>query len=840
MLNAKRMVMYIVLVGCILGFSLSVPAEIPAPIAVALERNAVFVQEAVRFCLRYASGWLSHADPESGLLPRNLTKDVYWNAKDAAADNFPFLALTAEISGLSFLRQAANYIFDQERCLTTRKNSLPDDYNFVKQNLSLTAPKLSDQIFGASEYVKDGLIPLCEWEGPGIWLGRMQELIRAIYSEAERTMPSQTIPSTDIEVCGELMQSMSRLYWITKDPWYKERCFDLANYFLFDEPLVQRSSLRLKDHGCEIIGGLSEVYVIAAQEDPPLHSRYRPAIHTLLDAILDKGTNELGMMPEGFNPQTGEWLGSGPNDNWGYVYNAFLTVAEVDNIEKYRGAVRHALTNIHKHLGVSWDGGSADGYADSVEGALNLLNRLPVPSAFEWVEQSLWHIFAKQREDGIIEGWHGDGNGVRTAWMVALWKTQGATVQPWREDIYFGAARDETGALYLVLRADWKWRGILKLDRPRHTDHLGIPLDYPRINQFPEWFVALENERYEVGIDQEPVRTMAGKDLWGMPLELEAGQTRLITIRPTRANVPSATPVERWRSFAYHLRGEEPVDVWQNQLRQELARVLKIHDDEKRRETPLEPILVESTAREGYFLYEVEFSSAPNRRIRAVHTLPKNKNAAPFPAVVCIHGHGGTRYSVYNEETPYKRFAHVLATSGVGTISIDVGQHTVFDPATTLMGERLMDLMRAVDYLESLDAIDKNRIGCAGLSLGGEMAMWLGAMDRRMRTVVSSGFLTVMNQMELNHCMCWKEEGLREIADFPDIYGLIAPRALLCQIGRQEPLSQFNVVLAERAFSQLQKTYADLEASDKAVLDIHAGGHEINVSRLCAFLLGHL
>jgi len=46
------------------------------------------------------------------------------------------------------------------------------------------------------------------------------------------------------------------------------------------------------------------------------------------------------------------------------------------------------------------------------------------------------------------------------------------------------------------------------------------------------------------------------------------------------------------------------------------------------------------------------------------------------------------------------------------------------------MGERLWDAMRCIDYLESLSQIDKKRIGCAGLSLGGEITMWLGAMDQ--------------------------------------------------------------------------------------------------------------
>lgn len=156
------------------------------------------------------------------------------------------------------------------------------------------------------------------------------------------------------------------------------------------------------------------------------------------------------------------------------------------------------------------------------------------------------------------------------------------------------------------------------------------------------------------------------------------------------------------------------------------------------------------------------------------------------------------------------------------------------------MGERLWDLMRSVDYLESLSEVDPQRIGCAGLSLGGEMAMWLGAMDTRIQATVSSGFLTLMNQMERNHCPCWNFEGLREAVDFPDIYALIAPRALLCQIGKQEASDQFNPVIASHAFKEIQAAYRQLGAPQKAELAIHPGAHEMDTAGMLAFLLGRL
>ena len=32
------------------------------------------------------------------------------------------------------------------------------------------------------------------------------------------------------------------------------------------------------------------------------------------------------------------------------------------------------------------------------------------------------------------------------------------------------------------------WTGVLRFDRPRHRDYVGLPHNYARINEFPEWY----------------------------------------------------------------------------------------------------------------------------------------------------------------------------------------------------------------------------------------------------------------------------------------------------------------------------------------------------------------
>ncbi|NOY82559.1 MAG: prolyl oligopeptidase family serine peptidase [Kiritimatiellaeota bacterium] len=290
----------------------------------------------------------------------------------------------------------------------------------------------------------------------------------------------------------------------------------------------------------------------------------------------------------------------------------------------------------------------------------------------------------------------------------------------------------------------------------------------------------------------------------------------------------------------YTSRSKPQAIVWQNALRSKLFRVLRINDPISS-ESPaqLHPRTLSVDRKNEYVLQEMEIDSTPTRRIKIVFTLPTHMKG-PFAAIVVIAGHNGTRYTCYESEDGDLRFANVLAQKGYATISTRISQHEVYEKGRTLMGERLGDLMRCVDFLESREEVDPQRIGCAGRSLGGEMAMWLGAMDERVQATVSSGFLTRMDHLEKKHCMCWKFPGLRELVDFSDIYSLIAPRALLCQNGLKEPRSQFTVSVARSALKDIKLIYADFGQPDDPVFIAHNQGHVIDLPSLLTFFAAHL
>ncbi|MBI5395708.1 MAG: acetylxylan esterase, partial [Verrucomicrobia bacterium] len=256
--------------------------------------------------------------------------------------------------------------------------------------------------------------------------------------------------------------------------------------------------------------------------------------------------------------------------------------------------------------------------------------------------------------------------------------------------------------------------------------------------------------------------------------------------------------------------------AWQKSLRAKFWKLLKMDDlVASRAKISFEPKEINSWDMGDFVAKKMTIRSTPGRVITVVITLPKG-GRKPHPAVVCIGGHGSGLYSTYANGKPfadwspkgkdgspiYKGFAAELAGKGYVTIATVVSQHEIYEPGRTLMGERLWDLMRCVSYLRTLPEVNKSRIGCGGLSLGGEMTMWLAAMDTRIAAADSAGFLTVMDQMEKGHCMCWKFDGLRDLVDYADIYALIAPRPLECQNGRKEPPGSFTPALAEKAMGE--------------------------------------
>ncbi len=517
--------------------------------------NGARAAEGFRRCEHFVDDWLKYADPASKLIPRNLHKDVdLWNAKDCAADNYPFMVLTSFFTNQPRFNGLMKEMLRNERRLTSRVKSLPDDYSFSKKGFVHEEVDMGRIVFGTSEYCKDGLMPLTEWLGNSPWSERMMEMLRDLDDQIDVANELNFSETVNTEVNGELLQVLSRVYWMTGEKKFLDWAVKIGDYFLLGEgyPLRSLNNLRLRDHGCELISGLCELYATLHFADKQKKEGYRAALYKLLDRVLAYGTNEDGLFYNSINPITGQVLDKGLSDSWGYNLNGYYTVFMVDGTQRYRDAISKVFKNLNKYRNYDWENGSQDGYADAIESALNLYNRIPDEDVAGWIDSQIGVMWALQdsavlnhpleahvRNDwkrpgsGVIEGWHGDGNFARTTIMHNLWKSKGTYVQPLNHGVTLGGEMKGDSLFLSLGSASANWSGKIYFDKARHSQVMKMPIDWPRINQFPEWFTVDAKKKYRVLDENGRLRfDVTGDELLkGIQIEVKAGaEVRMIVM----------------------------------------------------------------------------------------------------------------------------------------------------------------------------------------------------------------------------------------------------------------------------------------------------------------------
>src|SRR5438477_9043142 len=104
----------------------------------------------------------------------------------------------------------------------------------------------------------------------------------------------------------------------------------------------------------------------------------------------------------------------------------------------------------------------------------------------------------------------------------------------------------------------------------------------------------------------------------------------------------------------------------------------------------------------------------------------------------------------------------------------------------------IWDNMRGIDLLESVDEVDRARIGCIGHSLGGHNAMFTAVFDTRIKAIVSNCGFTSFSKYFGGNLKGWSSPRyMPRIAtvyeanpakmpfDFMEVVAAVAPRAFL-------------------------------------------------------------
>ena len=519
--------------------------------------NAILAAEALTRASLVVRYWLDQRDAATGLFanPRPDEGTSGWYYQDTSADLFPHLAIGARLLFPARYGEALAGLA-AERRLAPPAPQLPDD--LLLPAGSSAGREADYRLFGAAEYGKDGLLPLVERLGPDPYLSRLREVAGVILAAAATPSRRGPIPAPSNEVNGDVLQVLTRLYWLTGDDRYfqaadrigrayVEDMLPRTNWlpvhewnFVEDEPIGRRR-LRLSDHGNEIVAGLIGWHLIESVRAAPDAPAHRVTIRRMLDRMLDKGRNRNGLWYRVLEIPSGEVDQGGLSDNWGYLVQAFLAQAQVERLapdgdleraERYEAAGREALSALPHYAYYPWQRGQMDGYADAIESVLYLLPRLPDPAAANWVDEQVAVLYGFQAPDGTVENNYLDGNFVRTTLLYGLFLTQGAWLEPWRSDLALGAAPSARCA-ELMVSAGEAWEGRLHFDTPRHRDVLHLPLDFPRLNEWPELFAVETAQRYDVTTGGDPPRGVSGAELSnGLPLRLASGDVLALQVCP--------------------------------------------------------------------------------------------------------------------------------------------------------------------------------------------------------------------------------------------------------------------------------------------------------------------
>ena len=207
-----------------------------------------------------------------------------------------------------------------------------------------------------------------------------------------------------------------------------------------------------RDHGNEILPGLSEIYFLERVLGRPQALLYRTPLKNFYDLVVKIGRTDDGLWYNTIDIKSHEPLDKEVADTWGYLLNGLQTFDLAEGTAIYADEIRRAMRAAAARKSFPWEPPMPhDGYADTIESMLYLLPWFDDPEYDRWVDDEIEVMFNMQSSAGAVSGGYLDGNFNRTALLYATYKTQGTTAHPWREDVYVGAAYDRKNRDVLCL-----------------------------------------------------------------------------------------------------------------------------------------------------------------------------------------------------------------------------------------------------------------------------------------------------------------------------------------------------------------------------------------------------
>lgn len=321
--------------------------------------------------------------------------------------------------------------------------------------------------------------------------------------------------------------------------------------------------------------------------------------------------------------------------------------------------------------------------------------------------------------------------------------------------------------------------------------------------------------------------------------------------------------------YAFGARTREEADAWQSATRDALGAAIGFLDSPR---VDPEPESVELVDKGDYTREKVVIRTAAHTSM-PVYLLRPKEGSRPHPVVVAFHGHGygvkdivGLWEDGGERDTPdgyHRDFGVALCRQGFAVAAPEIScfgeRQTDFSyldrdlgspvPTTcentaalathlggSVVGLRVRDGMRLVDYLETLDDYDTDRMGAMGISGGGMHTLFSSCIDTRIRASVISGYFSTFRDsiLAMHHCPCNFVNGLAAFGEMADLAGLIAPRPLFVEAGDHDPI--FPLEAVRRGLADARRVYRVFGAEERVREAVFEGRHRIDGEAAYAFL----
>jgi dienelactone hydrolase len=323
------------------------------------------------------------------------------------------------------------------------------------------------------------------------------------------------------------------------------------------------------------------------------------------------------------------------------------------------------------------------------------------------------------------------------------------------------------------------------------------------------------------------------------------------------------------RRLRFQARTRAEAEQWQRELGAKIAELVGGFPTAR---APLRPHTIESRSFPAYRREKIVFDSRGGVSVLA-YVLTPSRPTPPSPVMICVPGHGrGVDDIVGIDEQGRDRtdkagyqhdFAVQVVEAGVAAVAIEpmgfgcrrdalnaqrgLGQKGCEPIAggalmlgQTLIGWRVWDVMRTLDYIATRPDLDASRAGCMGISGGGTATLFAAALEPRLKVAMVSGYLNTFRDSvgSLAHCVDNYVPGILNWAEMHDVAGLIAPRPLFVESGEKDRI--FPVQASVESFRAVREIYKVFGAEERVEQEVFPDEHSFWGKRGVPFVVRHL